>query len=87
MLVHSPAQLANVCKERRKAKDQGQAEVADRIAVKQATVSGFENRPDYVRLKTLFKILAALDLELHVVPREDRSSADTVIPNEWKEEW
>ncbi|WP_347815231.1 hypothetical protein [Morganella sp. GD04133] len=39
------------------------------MGIKQTTVSDFENKPESTKLGTLFKILAALDLELHVTKR------------------
>ncbi|GBU13665.1 hypothetical protein AwEntero_22660 [Enterobacterales bacterium] len=53
------------------------------MGLKQSTVSGFENHPDGTHLETLFKLLAAQDLELQLVPRngpvEDKTS--------WDQEW
>lgn len=43
-----------------------QTQTAELIGIKQTTVSDFENKPESTKLETLFKILAALDLELHV---------------------
>ncbi|MGL5040405.1 MAG: hypothetical protein ACRC6D_09935 [Aeromonas sp.] len=51
--------------------------------MKQTTVSDFENRPGSTKLDTLFKILSALDLELHVVKRG--STLDQT--KSWNKEW
>ncbi|WP_232605361.1 hypothetical protein [Photobacterium phosphoreum] len=54
--------------------------------MKQTTVSAFENMPEGTKVETLFKLLAALDLELHVQPRN--SNTETQNSNQqWNEEW
>lgn len=56
------------------------------MGIKQTTVSAFENTPESTKLDTLFKLLAALDFELHVQPRN--SNAETQSSNQqWNEEW
>lgn len=83
MIVHSVKEMAESIKDRRKRQKLSQAEVGDRVGVKQATVSAFENKPESTKLETLFKILAALELELQVVPRGSASQAKSG----WTEEW
>lgn len=51
---------------------------AEQIGIKQTTVSDFENRPE-----TLFNILTALDLELHVVTRGATLDQSKI----WNKEW
>ena len=58
-----------------------QQEVADRIGIKQATVSAFENHPENCKIETLFNILSSLDLQITLSKR----SADAA--KGWKEEW
>ncbi|MCD9474235.1 helix-turn-helix domain-containing protein [Photobacterium phosphoreum] len=63
-----------------------QSDTAKLVGIKQTTVSAFENTPESTKLDTLFKLLAALDLELHVQPRN--SNAETQSSNQqWNEEW
>jgi HTH-type transcriptional regulator/antitoxin HipB len=69
MLIHSPKDLAAYYRDQRKARGLSQTAVAEEVVIRQDTVSKFENRPDYVRLETLFPLLSALDLELHLIPR------------------
>jgi len=38
--------------------------------MRQDAVSKVENKPDNVRLDTLFRLFVALDLALHLVPKE-----------------
>ena len=68
MLIHSPPDLAQHYRDQRKQRGLSQAAIAEEIGVRQDTVSKFELKPDNVRLDTLFRLLAALDMEMHLVP-------------------
>lgn len=70
MKITSPAALANAVKDHRKISKMSQTQTAELIGIKQTTVSDFENKPESTKLRALFKILAALDLELHVTKRD-----------------
>ncbi|MFN8749796.1 MAG: helix-turn-helix domain-containing protein, partial [Pseudanabaena sp.] len=48
-----------------------QAEIGDRVGIKQATISAFENNPEGTKLETLFKLFSALDLEIQIIPKEE----------------
>jgi HTH-type transcriptional regulator / antitoxin HipB len=80
MLVTSPHQLAITVRDQRKQMQISQADVADRVGLRQETISAFENKADRTKLDTLFRILAALNLEIHVVPRGSKVSG-------WDKEW
>ena len=54
--------------------------------MRQDTVSKFENKPDNVRLDTLFRLLSALDIEVHLVPKGGLVSKDNKN-KEWTEKW
>lgn len=69
MLIHTPTDLARFYRDQRKLRGTSQATVAQEISLRQDTVSKFEIKPDNARLDTLFRLLAALDLELHLVPK------------------
>ena len=86
MQVTSAKMLANALRDQRKARKMTQIETANVVGMKQTTVSAFENTPEGTKLDTLFKLLAALDLELHVQARNSdvTTSGDT---NKWNEEW
>ena len=77
MLIHSPERLGDYIRDIRKVNKLSQTDVANTVGLKQATISGFENNPDNSRLDTLFRILAATDLELHLVPRGVNIIVDT----------
>jgi HTH-type transcriptional regulator / antitoxin HipB len=83
MIIHSPKQLAEFTRDYRKQKKLNQAEVGDRVGLRQKTVSAFESKPASTKLDTFFRLLSALDLELQIVPKE---SIGTSIPG-WDEEW
>jgi HTH-type transcriptional regulator / antitoxin HipB len=83
MMIHSTAELTACLKDRRKLKKLSQAEVADRVGLRQKTVSAFESKPDSTKLDTFFRILSALDLQLQVIPKEDQET----ITKGWTEEW
>lgn len=86
MKITSPEMLAHSLKDARRRRHLTQQATAERIGIKQATVSGFEHHPERSRLETLFKLLAALDLELHVTER-DRPGGETVGDGGWDQEW
>ncbi len=83
MKVTSPAALANAVRDQRKISKMSQTQTADLIGIKQTTVSDFENKPESTKLETLFKILAALDLELHITKRGSVSDDKKT----WNKEW
>jgi len=82
MKITSPDMLAQALKNARASRQLSQEATAKLVGIKQDTVSRFETRPDSSRIDTLFKILAALELELQVVER-DRGTQGTG----WSEEW
>ena len=85
MLIHTPTDLAKFYRDQRKLHGISQTAVAQEISLRQDTVSKFELKPDNVRLETLFRLLAALDLELHLVPK-GQSVGDSHKTG-WNEQW
>ncbi|BFU59859.1 MULTISPECIES: helix-turn-helix domain-containing protein [Rodentibacter] len=69
MIITSPKMLSHVIREFRYKDNISQTDIAKQVGIKQATVSNFENSPESTKIETLFKILAALELELVVQPR------------------
>lgn len=86
MLIHSPADLARYYRDQRKQRGVTQVDVAEDVVVRQDTVSKFELKPDNVRLDTLFRLLAALDLEMHIQPRGEETPVDSPKKG-WTEQW
>jgi len=86
MLIHSPNDLAQYYRDQRKQRNISQTHIAEEIVMRQDTVSKFENKPDNVRLDTLFRLLAALELEMHLVPKEESIPKDGEKKG-WTEKW
>lgn len=83
MRLNTPQTLAAVIRDQRKMQQLTQKETADRVGIKQATISGFENNPDQCKVETLFKLLSALDLELHITRKGHSPDKN----QEWDQEW
>jgi HTH-type transcriptional regulator/antitoxin HipB len=75
-LINTPAQLSVALKSRRKTRGLTQQQVAGSIGLLPKTISAFENGPDKSTLESLFKLLAALDLELIIRPKDELTSDD-----------
>ncbi len=68
--IQGPNQLAVILKSFRKSRKLTQAEAADKTGLLPKTVSLLENNPDRCTLDSLFKLLSALDLELHIIEKQ-----------------
>lgn len=78
MIITSPKMLSHVIREFRYKDKISQTDVAKLAGTKQATISAFENSPESTKMETLFKILAALELELVVQPRPTSKNANMI---------
>jgi len=83
MLIRSPKELALYVINQRKKHKLSQADIGQRVGLKQQTISDFELRPESTKLSTLFHILSAVNVELKGVAKDEESSSTTL----WKEEW
>lgn len=68
--VRTEAELGNAVRRIRKLKDLTQAEVGDRVRLRQGTISSMESGNPNTRIDTLMAVLQALDLELVVRSRK-----------------
>jgi len=68
--TRTAAQLGESLRRRRKSLGWSQDELAKRSGVKQANLSALENGAPGVRIATIFKVLAALTLDLSVQERQ-----------------
>lgn len=84
MLIHSPKDLALFISSYRKKHKLSQAETGKLVGLKQQTISEFELKPDGTQLDTLFRILAALNLKINILDKDQISAATR---DSWKEEW
>lgn len=76
MLIHSPQELAKTVLNQRKQKKLSQADTGAKVGLKQTTVSKFEAKPETTQLATLFRILSALELEIHIMPKKKSQASD-----------
>lgn len=79
--IHTPSQLAAAFRSRRKIRGLTQAEIGQHGGLFPKTVSAMETHPETSTIESLFKLLAALDLELVLSPKETERQAAN------KEEW
>ncbi len=68
-LARSPQQIGNVVRRARKQRQLSQRELGEMTRLRQETISLIENGQTATSIETLLVILAALDLELQIVPR------------------
>lgn len=83
MKITTPQLLATAVQNARKKQNLTQAEASKLVGIKQSTFSNFENNPENTKMSTLFKILAALELEIEITPRNKGAQKDT----KWDQEW
>ena len=75
-IARTTKDLGNVLRNVRKARNLTQAELAARAGIWQRTVSNIETSASEAKLDTIFDLLAALDLEIHIVPRSKMKPGD-----------
>lgn len=68
-MVRSPEQLGALIHQARLQRSMSQKDLADLIGTYQKTISSIENGSPGAKLETMFSLLAALDLDLELVPR------------------
>lgn len=70
-LVYSPKSLGNAIKRQRKANKLSQDEAGSSFRLDQTTVSSIEQGAPGTRLETVFRMLAALNLEMVIRSKKD----------------
>jgi HTH-type transcriptional regulator / antitoxin HipB len=83
MFVPSSKALAQFARDYRSRHKLSQTELGDRVGLPQKTVSAFENKTESTKLGTFFKLISALGLELHLVPKGESSHITTGWDKEW----
>lgn len=68
-MVRSARQLGTLIQNERIRRDLSQQELADLAGTGQKTISHVENGKEGTKLETIFGLLAALDLEIHLASR------------------
>lgn len=77
----SPAGLGHILRDARRTKGVSQTKAGKSVGIDQPTLSKIERGAANARLDTLFRLLAALDLEILV--RERHKSSDTTSGDSW----
>lgn len=75
-LARTPRQLGNVIRRARKKRCSSQAQLGEAAGLRQETISLIETGNPATKLETILAVLAALDLEVRIVPRTKLSSSD-----------
>jgi len=75
-LARTPNQIGNLIRRARRKRGLTQAQLGERAGLRQETISLVENGHPAARLDTILGLLAALDLELQIVPRSKATAAD-----------
>lgn len=83
MLISSPKILALIATDQRKKLKLSQADVGNRVGLRQQTISDFENNPDGTRLDTLFRILSAINLDINLSDKGTPESPTTIESEGW----
>ena len=68
-VIRNNKDLGEAIRLARKTKDFRQVDVAQKASVRQALVSELENGATTAKLDTVIRVLAALDMDLSIVPR------------------
>ncbi|EAT17040.1 helix-turn-helix domain-containing protein [Desulfuromonas acetoxidans] len=72
----SPQSLGLILRAARKRKGLSQTKAGKSVGIDQPTLSKIERGESNARLDTLFRLLAALDMELIIKPRETSSATE-----------
>jgi HTH-type transcriptional regulator/antitoxin HipB len=75
-LARTPKQIGNLVQRARKQRGWTQTQLGDKAGLRQETISLIETGNPAAKLQTILAVLAALDLELRIVPRSKGSAAD-----------
>jgi HTH-type transcriptional regulator/antitoxin HipB len=68
-IIRNNKDLGEAIRRARKNMDLRQVDVAQRASVRQALVSDLENGATTAKLDTVIRVLAALDMDLSIIPR------------------
>lgn len=69
-VIYSPKALGNALKRQRKEKKLNQQKAGSNFKINQTTISSIERGVPGTRLETLFRLLAALELEMVIRPKK-----------------
>ena len=69
-IIRNNNDLGEAIRRARKSKGLRQVDVAQKASVRQALVSDLENGATTAKLNTVIRVLAALDMDLSIIPRQ-----------------
>lgn len=69
-LVRQPRQLGAIIQSERLRRNMTQKELASLVGTQQKTISAIENGSEGTKLETLLSVIAKLDLDIQIVPRQ-----------------
>ncbi len=75
-LARTPKQIGNLVRNARKSRGFNQTQLGQRAGLRQETISLIEAGNPATKLETILTVLAALDLELRIMPRAKGTAAD-----------
>ncbi len=75
-IARTSKQIGNALRRRRRQMALTQKDLAAKTNLRQATISGIESGEPGTQLRTLFDLLAALNLEIVIRPRTKASTTD-----------
>jgi len=78
-MARNTKQLGEVISRLRNQKKMTQGELGEKASLRQATISSLEMGEPGTRLQTLFAVLAALDLEIVILPRSKSSDIEDIF--------
>jgi HTH-type transcriptional regulator/antitoxin HipB len=78
--VHTAQQLATALRSRRTQMEMTQRDAGQAVGLLAKTVSGLETDPERASVRSLLRLLSALELELVLRPKESGGSDETL---EW----
>ncbi len=78
-LARDPKQIGNLIRRTRKKRGLSQAQLGEKAGLWQETISVIERGNPAAKLETILNVLAALDLELRIVPRSKGGAGDIEV--------
>lgn len=85
LILQTPAQLPQHLKSLRRARKLTQTQVARRLGIKQARYAFIENHPETISTQQLLDLLAVLDVEVLLRPRQKITTGSANARSE--EDW
>jgi len=80
-LISTPLNLSHALRDVRKSRGLSQESAGKLVGLLPKTISALENHPDSATIDSLFKLLSALELELHISPKKKIEKNDSLSSN------